>query len=101
MVALVVALITWWLLFEVIWCRENFGAKSPDCGTRTSIDREWWLLFPVGLWLIAAISWRLLDGCFGGGSYYLVAVAHNGNVRTKSAKNDTEKNGFGPSNAVA
>ena len=25
----------------------------------TSIDCEWWLLFPVGLWLAAAVSWRL------------------------------------------
>ena len=32
----------------------TFGTKSPDCGTRTGTDREWRLLFPVGLWLVAA-----------------------------------------------
>ena len=30
--------------------------KSPDCGTRTNVDREWWLLFPAGLWLVAVVS---------------------------------------------
>ena len=40
----------------------KFGTKFPDCGTRTKIDCEWWLLFPLGLWLLV-ISWRLLDGC--------------------------------------
>ena len=39
--------------------------KFPDCGTRTSIDCEWWLLFPTGLWLVAVICWGLLDGCSG------------------------------------
>ena len=41
--------------------------KFPDCGTRKSIDREWWLLFPAGLWLVAVNCSRILDGC----SYFL------------------------------
>ena len=35
--------------------------KYPKFGTRTSIDCECWFLFPMGLWLVALISWRLLD----------------------------------------
>ena len=57
--------------------------KITDCGTRRSIAREWWSLFATGLWLLAVISWRPRDGC----PYFLEAVGHNGNVRTKSAKN--------------
>ena len=42
---------------EKIWHQlENttakFGTKLPACGTRTSVDREWWLLFPIGLALV-------------------------------------------------
>ena len=45
---------------EKIWHQflnttEKLGANLPDCGTR-SIDCEWWLLFPMGLWLVAVIS---------------------------------------------
>ena len=52
-----------------MWCREilapilpyhcNIWYKFADCGTRTSIDSEWWLFFPMGLWLVAAISYSL------------------------------------------
>ena len=48
----------------------KFGIKFPDCGTRTSIHHECWIL----------------DGCC-----YLPAAVH-----TKSAKNESYKNGFGP-----
>ena len=34
-----------------IWC------KFPDCGTKTSVDREWWWVFPTGLWLVAVIPY--------------------------------------------
>ena len=59
----------------------KFGTKSEiptnlsDYVT-ASIDCEWWPLFPIGLWLVAAISWmliiswRLLDGC----CYFLEAL---------------------------
>ena len=30
--------------------------KSPDHGTRTSTDREWWWVFATGLWMVAVIS---------------------------------------------
>ena len=52
-----------------IWCGENLAPilkshgkiwyKFPDCSTRTSMDREWGLLFPMGLWLVAAISYSI------------------------------------------
>ena len=47
-----------------VCCGENlapikyhckFWYKFQDCGTRTSIGREWWLLFPVGIWFVALI----------------------------------------------
>ena len=77
-----------------LWCGENSAPilkyyrkiwyKSPDCSTKTSIDRVWWLVFPLGLWLVAVISRRLLDGCLDGWS-----VGHNGDAHTKRAKNET------------
>ena len=42
----------------------------------------------VGCWL------QLLAVCLDGCSYCVVAVVHNGNVRTNSAKNDNLKNGW-------
>ena len=47
-----------------IWCREKMAIlkyhckiwwKFPDCGARTGIDRERWLLFPTGLWVVAGM----------------------------------------------
>ena len=85
---------------EMIWCQflnttAKFGTTFPDGGTRTSIDREWWLLFPTGLWLVAVISQRLVDGCLDGCSVSW-SVGHNGDVHAKRAKNESQKNGFGP-----
>ena len=34
--------------------------KCPNCGTRISFGCEWWLPFPMSVWLGAGISWRLL-----------------------------------------
>ena len=34
--------------------------KFPECGPRRSIDGGWRLLLPVGLWLVAAISFSFL-----------------------------------------
>ena len=39
---------------------QNVVQKVPDCGTGTRIDREWRLLLPMGLWLVAVVC---LDGC--------------------------------------
>ena len=56
-----------------IWFGENLAPnlryhwkiweKSPDGSTRTHIIREWWLSFPMRLWLVAENSWRPQDGC--------------------------------------
>ena len=83
-----------------IWCGEdlapilkyrcrNFGTKFPDCATRTNYDHEWWLSFPLGLSLLAVISWWPLGGCWDGCPHFLEAVGHNGNVHASRAKNDT------------
>ena len=79
---------------EKIWHQfsdttAKFCTKLADCGTTTSIDREWWLLFPTGLWLLAVIPWRPLDGCLDGCPYFLEVVGHNGDVHGKRAKNDS------------
>ena len=46
---------------EKIWrefenAAAKCGTKPADGGTRTMVDREWWLPFPAGLWLVAVIS---------------------------------------------
>ena len=41
----------------------NIWYNFADGGTPTSLDREWWLVVPTGLWLGAVISWWQ-DGCF-------------------------------------
>ena len=69
-------------LAPILKYRAKVWHKFPDCGGRTRIDREWWLLFPVGLWLVAVISWRLLDGCLAGCCYFLEASGHNGFPRS-------------------
>ena len=86
-----------------IWCGEDLTILyyrrkmwCPDRGTTRSTDRERWLLFRTGLWVVAAVSWRRPDGCLDGGSSFLEAsgcfvVGHKGNVHAKSAKNDTQK----------
>ena len=33
-------------------------------GTNSEMVCEWWLSFPMGLWLVAIIPWRLLDACW-------------------------------------
>ena len=58
----------------------KFGTKFPDRGTRTSIRRECWLLFPLGLWLVAVKSSFLASRCLPlipGGSWML-AVFESG-----------------------
>ena len=45
----------WHKLAQILKYHCKIWYKFPDCGT-TSIDREWWLLFPVCLWLVAVIS---------------------------------------------
>ena len=44
-------------LAPVLKCRCKIWYKFPDCGTMASIDHEWWLLFPMHLWLVSAISY--------------------------------------------
>ena len=46
---------------------------------------------------VVAISCGPLVGC----NYFLEGAGHNGHAHAKSAKNDTEKGGFGPSNTAA
>ena len=36
-----------------IWCRD----KTPRLWHKRSRDREWWLSFPLGLWLVTVISY--------------------------------------------
>ena len=40
----------------------------------------------MGLWLVAVVSWRLLDGCWDGCSYLPEAVGLNGNVMPRALK---------------
>ena len=40
----------------ILKCHRKIWYKFPDCGTSTSVDREWWLLFPMGFWLVAVTS---------------------------------------------
>ena len=78
-----------------MWCEEHlalirkyrgkFGAKSLDSGTRTSGHREWWLPFPIELWLGAVTSWGLLDNGLDGCFDCLEAVGHCGNVHAQSS----------------
>ena len=65
--------------------------KFPDCGTRTWIDRGWWLSFPMGLRLVAVNCSRFVGGRLDGCSYFREAVGHNENANAKRANNDIQK----------
>ena len=62
-------------------CHGKVWNNSPDCGTRASVDRERWLLLPTGLWLVAVVSWRPLNGCLGG------AAGRNATAHAERANN--------------
>ena len=80
---------------ETPW--QNLVHNAQTVAQEQAQDREWWVLFPTGLWWVAVICWRPLDGC----SYFPGAVGHNGTVHAKRANSDTLKWGFGPSNTAA
>ena len=54
--------------------------KFPECGARTSVDPNWWLLFPMGPCLVALTSWRLMGACLDGRCYFMEGASRNGNV---------------------
>ena len=77
---------------EAIW--HQFENTTTKFGTNSHVAAQEQSIETVngGCSFLRAFGWWLL---------FLEAVGHNGNVHPKRTKNDTWKNGFGPSNAMA